>query len=163
MKTCRYRPLILLAMLMVAPLPSAGQHCVASTDGTASMHRGWIRLANDAGAVLSLEVLVADDGFERASGFQHICPEVIGRTLILFQFDREARARFHMQNVHAPLDIAFFDSAGQVVGVRRMEIHTGSGGPLYGSEGPFRFALEAPAGFFAARGVSTRGSRLILQ
>ncbi len=146
-----------------APAPAAGQACVESTAGTLSMQRGWIRLANDAGQVLPLEVLIADDAFERASGFQHICPEVIGRTLILFLYSHEVRASFHMQNVHAPLDIAFFDSAGRVVGVRLMKTYTEDSRPLYGPGGPFRFALEAPAGFFAERGISTGGSRLILQ
>ncbi len=153
----------LLVMLITASLPAVGQTCVESTAGTISMQKGWIRLANDTGRILPLEVLVADDAFERASGFQHICPEVIGRTLILFLYAREVRASFHMQNVHAPLDIAFFDSAGRVVGVRLMETYTDDSRPLYGPGGPFRFALEAPAGFFAERGISTGGSRLILQ
>ena len=154
---------IVLAMLVTASVPAAGQACVESTAGTLSMQRGWIRLANDVGEVMPLEVLIADDAFERASGFQHICPEVIGRTLILFLYSREVRASFHMQNVHSPLDIAFFDSAGRVVGVRLMKTYTEDSRPLYGPGGPFRFALEAPAGFFAERGISTGGSRLILQ
>lgn len=163
MSICRHLISIVLAMLVTAPAPAAGQACVESTAGTLSMQRGWIRLANDAGQVLPLEVLIADDAFERASGFQHICPEVIGRTLILFLYSYEVRASFHMQNVHAPLDIAFFDSAGRVVGVRLMKTYTEDSRPLYGPGGPFRFALEAPAGFFAERGISTGGSRLILQ
>ena len=163
MRNCRHLLSILFTVLVATPVPAAGQACVESTAGTDSMQRGWIRLANDAGAVLSLEVLVADDAFERASGFQHICPEVIGRTLILFHYAREVRASFHMQNVHAPLDIAFFDSRGRVVGVRLMKPYTDDSRPLYGPGGPFRFALEAPAGFFTEQGISTGGSRLILQ
>ena len=126
------------------------------------MHLETIRVQNDRGIEISLDVLVADDGFERASGFQHICPEVIERTLILFRFPQELSGRFHMQNVHAPLDIAFMGSNGNVESVLLMQTYTQDERPLYGPPGRFQYALEARAGFFQSHAISPQGSRLLL-
>ena len=137
-------------------------NCSVVTEGIASMQLEPIRLANDQGEVLALDVLVADDTFERASGFQHVCPEVIDETLILFRYPGEVQGRFHMQNVHAPLDIAFFDGKGNVVSVQLMETYSDERRPLYGPSGSFQYALEARQGFFSAKGVSPRASKLLL-
>ena len=125
------------------------------------MHGESIRLQNDVGEVLTLDVLVADDAFERASGFQHICPQIIDQTLILFRYPQEVRGRFHMSNVHAPLDIAFIDGQGSVIAVLLMETYTENDRPLYGPDGRYQFALEARAGFFNTMGISPQSSRLL--
>jgi uncharacterized membrane protein (UPF0127 family) len=71
---------------------------------------------------------------------------------------------FHMHNVQGALDIAFFNSDGHIVSIAHMSPYE-SGGPrpLYGPATPIRYALEAAPGFFAARGVSTQGGRLLLK
>ncbi len=127
------------------------------------MHQEIIRLVNDRGQSRSLSVRVADDPMERASGFQYICPEVIQHTLILFRFPQPIRTSFHMANVRAPLDIAFFDAYGKVVGVQRMQPYTEDHQPLYGPGVEFQYALEAPEGFLSQWGIRTERSRLVLE
>jgi len=101
-------------------------------------------------------VRVADEQDERLAGFQHIGRRVIAKSLILFVFPQEVRGKFHMRNVVAPLDIAFARGDGEIIAIMRME----PGPELYGPEGTFKYALEAPAGWFAARGIAP-GSRLV--
>lgn len=113
-----------------------------------------------AGEEVHERVRVADEQDERLAGFQHIGRKAIAQNLILFVFPQEVRGKFHMRNVVAPLDIAFIKEDGEIIAIMRME----PGPELYGPEGPegtFKYALEAPAGWFAARGI-TPGSRLRL-
>ena len=134
--------------------------CRDTTDGLRAMQRENISISNDAGEVIELEVLVADDNFERAAGFQHICQDVIAETLILFRYKHEVFARFHMQNVHGPLDIGFFNGSGRLIKALRMETYTENSRPLYGPGKPFQYALEAAPGFFAEKGIQTARSFL---
>jgi len=153
---------ILIPLVFLWVTTGHAAECVSATAGLASMESETITLQADDDRRVDLMALVADDGYERASGFQHICPEVIETVLILFRYPAETAGRFHMQNVHAPLDIAFFDSQGRVVSVQRMETYTESAQPLYGPDTAFRYALEARAGFFAELGLSESGGRLIV-
>jgi len=111
---------------------------------------------------VNLNVLLADDAFERAAGFQSICPSVIEETLILFQYSAAIEGKFHMQNVHAPLDIVFFDAAGRFLQYMKMETYTKDSKPLYGPGRPFQYALEAPVGFFAKNAITAYPSQLLL-
>jgi uncharacterized membrane protein (UPF0127 family) len=117
-----------------------------------------IRLSNDQGNILELEVKVADEPDERAAGFQYISRSVIERSLILFVFPEETHALFHMRNVEASLDIGFFRADGTVVDILRMEPDN----RLYGPAEAFKYALEARAGFFAEKGIG-RSSRLLVE
>ncbi len=139
----------------------AAADCVPTTRGLNSMQQAQITLLNDDGKPLELVVRVADDPYERAAGFQHICPSVIEKTLILFQYPTSIEGQFHMQNVHAPLDIVFFDAQGKFLQYRRMEIYTETSRPLYGPGKAFQYALEAPAGFFKRNKVTGFPSKLV--
>ena len=147
---------------LICPLLAWGA-CVDTTREIQSMHLERILLQIDNGAQVALDVRVADDGTERAAGFQHVCPETIDSTLILFRYPSEVGGRFHMQNVHAPLDIAFFDSEGRVISLQRMETYTQDHRPLYGPQAAFQYALEAPAGFFEGLGITSTNFRMLLQ
>ena len=59
---------------------------------------------------------------------------------------------FHMQNAAAPLDIAFVKGSGRIFSILRMEPR---GTVTYGPMGAYRYAIEARAGFFKERGVSS--------
>lgn len=151
---------LLVALILACYTVQAETGCRQSTAGLASMQQERIKLINDQGTPIELDVLVADDAFERASGFQYICPEVIERTLILFRYPLAVNARFHMQNVSAPLDIAFFNGNGKLTGMHLMQVYSGASRPTYGSPSGFRFALEARQGFFATHGISAAASYL---
>ena len=83
---------------------------------------------------------------------------------MLFVYDDEqpADAGFWMYRTRIPLDIAFADSLGRIVAIRRMEPCTAqliAGCPSYAPEQPYRVALEVNAGLLARRGIAV-GSRL---
>jgi len=74
--------------------------------------------------------------------------QLTGADGMLFDFGREvepATARFWMRDVLIPLDIAWFDGEGRLVGTASMstcELDC----PIYAAPGPFRWAVESPAG-----------------
>jgi uncharacterized membrane protein (UPF0127 family) len=121
--------------------------------GTTAVFRGMavttLRLATPSGREIRLDVRVADDDEERSAGFQRIAPEVIARSRILFVFPKPVRSEFHMQNVAAPLDIAFFARDGKIRTVMTMV----PGPETYGPWHHFQYVLEAPGGSFAKEGI----------
>ena len=56
---------------------------------------------------------------------------------------------FVMDGVGFPLDIAWFDAAGALVSTTRMATCDAAPCPLYYADGPYRWAVEAPARAFA--------------
>jgi len=111
------------------------------------------------GKTVALRVKAADTSERQAGGFQCATPEEIKRNLILFDFGSEIITQFHMRNVPAALDIAFAKADGRIFAILRMEP---SDSQLYGPMGPFRYALEARAGFYEAQGIRQGEARLIL-
>jgi uncharacterized membrane protein (UPF0127 family) len=70
---------------------------------------------------------------------------------MLFQFEPQvdtSRLGWVMDGVAFPLDIAWFDEAGGLVGTASMAICPALPCPTYAPDAPYRFALEAPAGAF---------------
>jgi uncharacterized membrane protein (UPF0127 family) len=117
-------------------------------------------IAIDSGArVLPVRVRLAETSEHQAAGFQCATPREIQDHLILFDFHREILSQFHMQNVPAPLDIAFAKADGRIFAILRMEPRPTA---LYGPLGAFRYALEARAGFFASQGIRPGEARLVV-
>ncbi len=131
----------------------------ATTPEFRGMELAEIAIINDLGERVELEVRIADEPAEQLAGFQHIGKRVIARSAILFVFSHPIRGKFHMRNVVAPLDIAFFDADGKVLAVMRME----PGSELYGPDGPFQYALETAAGRLERLHISPAGSRLLVR
>lgn len=107
---------------------------------------------------LRLSVKVADDDEQRAAGFQCATGADVERTKILFDFGAEITTAFHMQNVAAPLDIAFAKGDGRIFSVQRM---VPSPTALYQPMGAFRYALETRAGFFEQQGIRAGQAHLL--
>src|SRR5713101_5460720 len=108
---------------------------------------------------VALRVKVAETSEQGAAGFQCSTPQEIQQTLILFDFGQEAYTQFHMQNVPAPLDIAFVKADGNIFSILKMEP---SPTALYGPMGNFRYALEARAGFYESLGARQGEARLLI-
>jgi uncharacterized membrane protein (UPF0127 family) len=138
-------------------LISLAQGDYRTTPEFRKMEVAEITIITAAGLEVKLTVRLADEEEEQLAGFQHIGRRVIARSLILFVFPWEIAGKFHMRNVVAPLDIAFIRGDGEIFAILRME----PGPELYGPNEPFKYALEAPEGLFAERGI-TPGSRLVL-
>ncbi len=140
--------------------PALAADCRLTTPELEAMHTAELRVSGRDGAVVEFAVKVADDAHERAAGFQHVCPETIRRTPILFVFKRPVMIMFHMQNVRAPLDIGFIDPWGRLAEILPMMIDQAGARRYYRPSGPIRAALEAHAGFFAKHGMSVGHTRI---
>ncbi len=127
------------------------------------MQEAVITLNNSRGKTVHLLARVADEPRELAAGYQFICPEVVRQSAILFDFGRSFTSRFHMKNVFAPLDIAFFDHFGKLVKVEHMSPEPpGFSGKrkFYSAGTSYQYALETPSGYLSAHFISARNSSL---
>lgn len=156
-----FGPGLLIASLLTGC--GAEDDCVLQNAGMQTMHQEGLTLFDDNGKTRHVQSLIADDQVERASGFQHVCPEVIRETKILFVYSQPVYSSFHMSNVKAPLDIGFFDAQGLLVSVMRMHVYARDQRPLYSPGRPFQYALETPVGFFEDAMLSPGRSRLLLR
>jgi len=151
------------ALLGVAVLAGAGAAaedsslCPRWRQAFASMPIHMVTVESK-GRTMALRVRVARTGEQQAAGFQCATREEIERHLILFDFGEEIVTQFHMQNVPAPLDIAFAKADGSVFSILRMDP---SPTALYGPMGRFRYVLEARKGFFESQGLRQGEVRLV--
>lgn len=136
--------------------------CVAVTRQLEHMQYVQIRLQNTQQEWININTHIADEPAESAAGFQHVCPETIDQTFILFVYRSPYLGRFHMQNVYANLDIAFIRGDGVIVSIQQMRAEP-PGSPvnprLYSPTEPFMFALEGRDGFFAENNIEVMHSR----
>ena len=114
------------------------------------------------GTAIKIRSRVADDDSKRAAGYQHICPQIVKLSSILFIYEDLVRSSFHMFNVHSELDIGFFDSNGKLEEVLRMtpQDSSDSSAEFYQPKKPFQFALEIRAGFFESYELKPHTTRL---
>lgn len=140
---------ILLSLLVTA----------CSQEGSASPDplpvTAWlpIRLAE-----VDLQVQVAMTPSEQRNGLMHreSLPEDGG---MLFPYRRTSQMTFWMANTPLPLDIAFFDSKGVLLEIRRM--HPFDTTRIISNSNEAQYALEMAAGWYQSRGILP-GARLDL-
>ena len=150
--------LTLLAVLATAGAAAQDPECPRWRETFAAMPIKMLTIQTG-GKTMAVRVKAADNSERQAGGFQCATPEEIQRNLILFDFGDEIVTQFHMRNVAAPLDIAFIKADGRIFSILRMDP---SPTKLYGPMGPFRFALEARAGFYESQGIRQGESRLVI-
>ena len=139
--------------------------CLSTTPAWEQMEYRQIVAIDEEGGRRGILVKLADEAQEWSAGFQHVCPEVIAKAPMLFVFKRLYDGAFHMSNVHAPLDIGFFDEEGVLIELHHMQPYVlGSTqvGQIYRAHRPYIFALEARSGFFAENQFVEGQTRLIL-
>ena len=104
------------------------------------------------GGSAALTAWVADTPQKRALGFMHRTelPEGAG---MVFVFPADNSGGFWMKNTLIPLSIAYLSADGEVLAVLEMEPCTADPCPVYDPGVPYRYAVEAGKGWFAARGV----------
>ncbi|MCY4052047.1 MAG: DUF192 domain-containing protein [Gammaproteobacteria bacterium] len=154
--------LVLFALTFMTGCTVSDDDCQKMNDGMKSMHQTGLSLFDDHGNAKHIHSLIADDQFEQAYGFQHVCPDVIQDTKILFVYSEPTLGSFHMSNVKAPLDIGFFDQHGVLFDVLRMDVYVDNEQLLYSPTKPFQFALETHVGFFEKFMLSPGKSYLII-
>ena len=93
----------------------------------------------------SLLVAVAETPADRATGLMLV--EDLGDLAgMLFVFEEEREGSFWMKDTRIPLDIAWFDAAGMVVGTATMSPCEAEVCERYDPGASYRYAVEAPAG-----------------
>ena len=148
----------LLAAALTAGATAQSRDCPRWREAFAGMPMRMLTI--EAGSkTIAIRVKFADTSERQAGGFQCATPEEIQRNLILFDFGQEIVTQFHMQNVRAPLDIAFIKGDGRIFAILRMDP---SPSAVYGPMGAFRYALEARAGFFESQGIRQGDARLVV-
>jgi len=157
----RFVARVFAVVMLVAAAPVAAD-CAPTNRGLARMHAADIALLNARRERITVRAFIADEPVEMAAGYQFICPAVIARTAILFQYAAPGAGRFHMRNVKAPLDIAFFDAAGEMFQAMEMRPYDDGAEVLYGPMQKFQYALEARRGFLREKRLRAGASRLIL-
>lgn len=106
-----------------------------------------------AGGSASLQVEIADTPDERAEG-------LMGRASLeadagmAFLWDQPIEARFWMKDTLIPLQVAFWDTAGRIVGLIEMTPCEADPCPTYGPDEAFVGAVEANTGWFTSHGVA---------
>ena len=98
-----------------------------------------------------IQIRVAITDLELAAGLMHTTGLPDGEGMIFVYRDTAGRG-FWMANVPYDIDIGFFDSAGRLDEVRRMKANDTE--VVHSRSEAVRYALEAPAGWFAAQGLA---------
>ena len=121
------------------------------------MSKSLITFTRNDGSEFAIEVKTAMSNRTRAAGFQRVCASTIAAEPILFVFGRPFKAQFHMNDVVAPIDIAFFNKDGEIDSIQAMQPYVIGGvkKPLYGPKLPVIGALEAYPGFYIDHNIDT--------
>lgn len=150
---------IALLVLLVGPLVPGSSlpavrdapECLRWRKAFEGMRPATLVIVTVEGRRLRAAAKLADTDEARLAGFQCATPDEIRTTVIIFVFQGEMLGGFHMQNVPAPLDIAFVKASSRIFAILRMDP---SPTATYGPMGAYRYAIEARAGFFEAHGIS---------
>jgi uncharacterized membrane protein (UPF0127 family) len=73
---------------------------------------------------------------------------------MLFVYETPEKLTFWMKNTKIPLSIAFFNEDKILVNSLDMDVPKGNSLLLYRSEGPAKYALEVPQGWFKKHGIA---------
>ncbi len=129
---------IFLVVLLISPI-------LFSTEKKINFEKQTLKLS---GQILTIEI--ADDDSKRQQGlmFREKLPEGTG---MLFIFEDEAPRSFWMKNTFIDLDIGFFDENEKLIDMQTMTAAKSvmdERPPPYPSNGPAKYALELPKGWF---------------
>ena len=128
-----------------------GVSCQKDNEALQAMPKISVTLTRADGSNLVIDGKLADNNQTRSAGFQRVCASTIEAAPILFAFNRAVMPNFHMNNVVAPIDIAFIDADGAIESIQSMQPYSlvAIDKPLYGPKRPIVAALEAHPGFFS--------------
>ena len=137
-------------LLQASSLGAQVIDCQIDNAALQAMPKSLVTFTRQDGSEFAVEVKTAKTNRGRAAGFQRVCESTIEKEPMLFLFDREHMPRFHMNNVVASLDIAFFTKKGEINSIQSMLPYVVASlkKPLYGPSGPAIGALEGHKGFF---------------
>ena len=129
-----------------------------STTSGASAPTGFntvgLKIRDAGGSVHSLCLWLADTSAKREQGLMSVT-SLGGKDGMIFTFDQDSNEQFWMFQTVMPLSIAFFDQAGELVSSTDMAPCPGASNtcPSYPAAGPYRDAIEVPAGALGSVGI----------
>ncbi len=120
-----------------------------------------VKIRDAGGAVHSLCLWLADTTAKREQGLMSVT-SLGGKDGMIFTFDEDTDGQFWMFQTVMPLSIAFFDQRGQLVSSTDMAPCPGASNtcPSYPADGPYRDAIEVPAGGLEGLGIGP-GSAIV--
>jgi uncharacterized membrane protein (UPF0127 family) len=147
----RFTPL--LAVLAVGGACGSSTGSTVSTNPSASLATTVISFQTGSASTPRLQVEIANTPNERKVGLMN--RSTLGADAgMLFVFPSDTNDWFWMKNTLIPLTIAFVKADGTIVHIEDMQPQTETN--HYSTE-PYRYAIEANQGWFAARGVVEGG------
>jgi uncharacterized membrane protein (UPF0127 family) len=117
-----------------------------------------VTLETGAGEVVQLEVKLAGSSEARTRGFKNVAPEVVEEHILYMEYPFDATVAHRTENVQTAIDMAFFDSEGQLLAIFSAEPGEPAG---YHPQEPYQYVLMAHSGLFEEKGID-EGSRLRL-
>lgn len=124
--------------------------CEVTNSALESMPEVQVTLHRQDNTTLSIAAKLANNNLTRAAGFQRVCAQTIAEMPILFVLSSPQKPSFHMNNVVAPIDIAFIRKSSEIDSIRNMFPYSilQLSKPLYSPDKPVIAALEVRKGFF---------------
>ncbi len=131
------------------------QKCETTNAALKAMPSVEVVLTRKDGSELLLNAKLADNNYTRAAGFQRVCESTMRETPILFTFERELVPSFHMNNVVAPIDIAFIRKNNEIDIIHAMQVYSvvTLNKPVYSATTPIVAALETHQGFYTENNI----------
>lgn len=117
-----------------------------------------VTLETGAGEMVQLDVKLAGSSEARTRGFKGVDPEVVEEHILYMEYPFDATVAHRTENVQTAIDMAFFDSEGQLLAIFSTEPGEPAG---YRPEEAYQYVLMARSGRFEEEGID-EGSRLRL-
>lgn len=122
------------------------------------MPTGTVQLINDLGRTINLSVKVADTVANRNAGFKGVGANVVHDSILYYIYPRMVSDRHNIQGLRVPIDVAYFDAEGKLVGISKVTVGKDSPatfGPPAGVQ--YRYILMAREGYFSRNIVTVNG------
>ena len=154
------RAMLVLTLIMLFSMPLRAEvSCEVTNGALESMPPVQVTLHRQDNTSFSITAKLANNNRTRAAGFQRVCAQTIADTPILFVFSRPQKPSFHMNNVVAPIDIAFIRKSSEIDSIRKMVPYSilQISKPVYSPNKSVIAALEVRKGFFEDNNIDLNG------
>ena len=119
-----------------------------------------VTLETGAGELVQLEVKLAGSSEARTRGLKGVDPEVVEENILYMEYPFSATVAHRTEDVQTAIDMAFFDSEGQLLAIFSAEPREPVG---YRPKEPYQYVLMARSGRFEEEGIDEESRlRLVL-
>ncbi len=143
---------VIVGLFLVLRGPETG------TDAVRALPDETLRIETAEGDEIELTVKDASLFEGKFSGFNGVDADVVNTTVLFVSTAFSATSRITVQDLEAPIDMAFFSGEGDFMEMRSFSVGTAE---EFAPEGRYRYLIEAKAGFFDEHGIG-EGSSLVL-